>query len=295
MRSLSRLTLPDVLPGSVALIQGSFRGSLVLIGPPGSGKSVYCKQFLCNAVESGDSGVYFSTSESVAKVEEGMALLGFDVDRFLKSGLLHLVDIQPTIGDRPTRRKRSGISGWLRGPDDTQSSLVDVEGVFEDALTGLGKPAVVLDSLTTLLLRSNESELLRIVQSLLARLKSLGAFSIFSLTSGNYSEHFVDVLRSLFDGVLELKVDESSGGLKRLLRVFSLKGTQHTTDWVRFSISDRGISIEEPLKTRCAMCSRPLGAEPFTFEVSGEMLHFDSRDCLLTYRKLKGVHGDIFR
>ncbi len=288
------MTLPDVLPGSAALIQGSFRGSLILIGSPGSGKSVYCKQFLCNAVESGDSGVYFSTGESVAKVEEGMALLGFDVDRFLKSGLLHLVDLQPTVGDRPTRHKRSGISGWLRGPDDIQPSL-NVEGVIEEALTGLSKPAVVLDSLTTLLLRSSESELLKLVQSLLARSKRVSAFSIFSLTSGNYSEHFVNVLRSLFDGVLELKVDESSGGLKRLLRVFSLKGTQHTTDWVRFSISDRGITIEEQLKTRCAMCSRPLGAELFTFEVSGEMLHFDSRDCLITYRKLKGVHGDIFR
>ncbi len=45
----------------------------------------------------------------------------------------------------------------------------------------------------------------------------------------------------------------------------------------------------------CAMCSKPVGAQPFTFEVSGEMLHFDSRDCLITYRKLKGVHGDVFR
>ncbi len=287
------MILPEAFPGSSTLIQGSFRGSLILIGPPGSGKSIYCKQFLCNAVQSGDPGIYISTGESVAKVEEGMALLGFDVDRFLKSGLLHLVDLQPIVSEKPARTK-FGISGWLKGPNSTQPVL-DIERVIEDAVTGLGKPAVVLDSLTTLLLRTPESELLRLVQSLLVRLKRLGASSIFSLTSGNYSEHFVNVLRSLFDGVLELKVDESTGGLKRLLRIFSLKGTQHTSDWVRFSISDRGISIEEQLKTRCAMCSKPVGAEPFTFEVSGEMLHFDSRDCLITYRKLKSVHGDVFR
>ncbi len=245
-------------------------------------------------MEAGDPGVYASADEAVSKVEEGMALLGFDVAKLLKGWRLRIVDLQPIIAEKVGEKSQIGIKGWLRGPS-RKEPLQGVSRAVEDSVIGLAKPALVLDSLTTLLLRSSEEDVLHLVQGLLARLRLVDAFSIFSITSGNYSERFGNVLRSFFDGVLELKLDESSGGLKRLLRVFSLKGAHHSLDWVRFSVSDRGMVVEEPLKARCSWCSRPIGAVPVTYEISGELLYFDTKDCLITYRKLKSVHGDIFR
>ncbi len=289
----SGLTLREAFPGASTLVQGPFRGSLILIGPPGSGKSIFCKQFLCGLLEAGDPGVYASTGENAGKVEEGMALLGFNTAKFRSNGLLHIIDLHSITSEKRGHEKQLGISGWLKGPHGSHYVL-EVERAMEDAVVGLAKPGVVLDSLSALLLHSSEAELLQLVQSLLARLKLSGAFPLFSLTSGNYSDQFSNAVRLLFDGVLELKVDESTGGVNRLFRVFSLKGTRHTTEWLPFTISDHGIVMEETLKTRCAMCSKPVGSQPIKYEMSGQTVYFDNRECFANYRKLKSVYGDAF-
>ena len=58
--------------------------------------------------------------------------------------------------------------------------------------------------------------------------------------------------------------------------------------------AERQIAPGEGPDRRCAWCSRPLGAEKIPYEVSGEVVYFDTQDCLVTYRKLKGVYGELF-
>lgn len=284
------MTASENLPGSSVLIQGPFYGSLVLIGPPGSGKSVYCQQFLGGAVESGSPGVYAFTDDPLARVQEGLALLGFDVDRLAKSGGLRFLDLRSVTEEKPDQ---IGIRGWLKGPSG-KHPLAEVANRIEGSLANLDRPILVVDTMTTLLLRSGEEEFLRFLEALLAQLKTAAVMSLFSLTPSGHSEKATSLIRSLFDGVLELKLDESTGSMRRLLRVFSLKGTPHKSDWLSFSISNEGLTVEEPLQARCALCSRPIGIEPIKYEVSGQVMYFDSRECFTNYRKLKSVYGDTF-
>ncbi len=286
--------MPEVFPGSSTLVQGSFRGSLILIGPPGTGKSIFCKQFLGNAAEGGGLAVYVCIEEPARKVRDDLALLGFDVARREKTGLLKIVELHSIISGTEAHRREIGISGWIKG-HQKEEPLAEVHRALEALVVGVDRPTLVLDSLSTIFLERDEKAILKLIQDLLATLNSLDALSLFSLTLGSQDERTVNVLRSLFDGVLELKVEEIDGGTRRMLRVFSLKGVKHRADWVRFSISDKGVSIEEPLKARCAWCSEPLGNEPLSLEIGGEVMYFDRRDCLVTYRKLKSVHGDVFR
>jgi len=286
------LTVSDALPGSSVLIQGPFHGSLVLIGPPGSGKSVYCKQFLARAIENGITGVYVSTESSIAKVQEGLALLDFDVDKQIKTGGLRILDLRSVI-EGPVG-EGAGIRGWLRGPSG-KGPLAEVARRIEDSVGDLNSPALVVDTITALLLRSNEEEFIPFLRSLLDHLKAGGVMSLFSLTLGGHTEKFTTMMRSQFDGVLELKLDESTGSMRRLLRVFSLKGAPHKSDWLTFSISNEGLAIEEPVQqTRCALCSRPIGSDPIKYEETGQVVYFDNRECFNNYRKLKSVYGDTF-
>ena len=282
----------ESLPGSSVLIEGPFHGSLVLIGPPGSGKSVYCKQFLGKAVENGSVGIYATTDSSTAKVQEGLALLGFDVEKQVKTGGLRFLDLRSVVEEKPAERQ-IGIRSWLRGPSG-KGPLAQVAQRIEDSVSNLESPILVVDTMTSLLLHSNEEEFLPFLQLLLDQLKTKRVMSLFSLTLGGHSEKFTTMTRSMFDGVLELKVDESSGSMRRLLRVFSLKGTPHKSNWLSFSITDRGLAIEEPSETRCALCSKPVGDEPIKYEMPGQTVYFDNRDCFTNYRKLKSVYGDTF-
>ncbi len=286
--------MPEVFPGASTLVQGSFRGSLILIGPPGTGKSIFCKQFLGNAAERGSLAVYASTEESVDKVRDDLALLGFDVAQRQRTGFLKIVALRSIISGTEAHKREIGISGWIKG-HQKEETLAGVRRALEASIIGVDRPTLVVDSLSTMFLERDETPVLKLVQDLLATLKSLDALSLFSLNLGSHDDRTVNVLRSLFDGVLEIKVEEIEGGTERRLRVFSLKGVNHSADWVRFSISDRGVSIEGPLKASCAWCSQPLGHEPLSLEIGGEVMYFDRRECLVTYRKLKSVHGDVFR
>lgn len=45
---------------------------------------------------------------------------------------------------------------------------------------------------------------------------------------------------------------------------------------------------------RCAWCAKPILVEPIEHQTLGEVMYFDTRNCLTTYRKLHSVYGDTF-
>jgi len=58
---------------------------------------------------------------------------------------------------------------------------------------------------------------------------------------------------------------------------------------------EREIVTRDETKATCAWCLKPLDNRKISLEVSGELVYFDSQDCLITYRKFKGVYGETFR
>ena len=83
----------DVFPGSSRLVEGSLPPeSLLLLGPSGVGKSVFCKQFVYNGLARQESCVYVSTDESPSEIEASMKHFGFDIESYKKKGLFRIID-----------------------------------------------------------------------------------------------------------------------------------------------------------------------------------------------------------
>ena len=91
-----------------------------------------------------------------------------------------------------------------------------------------------------------------------------------------------------------MKLDETDDSIKRLLRIFSLKGVRHKTNWVPFQITNNGIVINSESKIRCSLCSKPIDWEPIYETIEGKKIPFDSQDCINTYKKFKSVYGSSF-
>jgi hypothetical protein len=91
-----------------------------------------------------------------------------------------------------------------------------------------------------------------------------------------------------------MKVDDSDKQIKRLLRVFSLKGMRHRTSWTQFKINDEGIKLLSDTDLRCILCSKLIDWEPIVKTIDGKKLHFDSPECVDTYMKYKSVYGSSF-
>jgi hypothetical protein len=104
----------------------------------------------------------------------------------------------------------------------------------------------------------------------------------------------MNLLRIRFDGIIEMKIDESGSDIKRLLRIFSLKGARHSTEWTPFEITDRGIVMKRDIDTRCSLCGKLIDVMPIIERIDGKTYWFDTDECVTTYQKFKTLYGPYF-
>src|SRR2546429_4486935 len=85
--------------------------------------------------------------------------------------------------------------------------------------------------------------LFRSMKSHLARMKKHGNIGAYAIELGIHSNSFYNEVRSSFDGVIDMKLDEMDGELRRFVRVYSYRGA-HETKWFRLLIGpDRSVKI----------------------------------------------------
>jgi KaiC/GvpD/RAD55 family RecA-like ATPase len=282
------MTQSDVFPGSSRLVEGAPPSSaLLLIGQSGVGKTIFCKQFLYNGLVKDEPCIYVATDESPAEISRSMKRFGFNVQSQEEKGMFRIVDCYSWKlgGTSPSEYA-------VNNPGD----LAVVMGAIEKATRDLKNIRLVLDSITglTSICNHNAIYISKFLQIAVAKIKTAGGSAIFTVAPEAHDQQFMSFLREAFDGTLEMKEDESGKEIKRLLRVFSLKGAKHKTSWSPFEITDHGIIVKSDVELRCMMCSRLIEWEPHVEVIGGKEYTFDSPSCAVTYRKLKSLYGEHF-
>jgi KaiC/GvpD/RAD55 family RecA-like ATPase len=277
----------DVFPGSTKLVKGAVPpSSLLLIGPSGVGKTIFCKQFLHIGLAKGETCVYVSTNEHPITIESSMKSFGFDTEPFKEKGSFRIVDCYSWKTGTASPCEYSVVN-----PD-----LATVSMAIEKAIRGANKVRLAFDSITglTSVCSYNTVYFSKFLQVTAAKIKALDGNAIFVAAPEAHDQQFISNLREVFDGTLEMKEDESGKEIKRLLRIFSLKGAGHKTQWTPFEITEKGIIVKSEVEFRCVMCSRVIEDEPIFEVVNGNKYSFDSAECVSTYRKLKALYGESF-
>ncbi len=78
---------------------------------------------------------------------------------------------------------------------------------------------VVVDSLTHLLTLFAEDAVLKFINELSFLLRDVEAMAIFTLTSPLSNEYLINALSSIFDGIIEMKIEDHNGSLTRSIRL----------------------------------------------------------------------------
>lgn len=278
----------EVFPGSTKLVEGVLPpSSFLLIGPSGVGKTIFCKQFLYNGLSKGEPCVYVATNEPPLQIQNSMKSFGFETDSYKLKGMFRIVDCYSW------RTGGASSTEWaVTNPGD----LAVISMTIENALRGLSNVRLVFDSITglTSICSYNPTFFSKFLQIVTARIRSLNGYAIFVIAPEAHDQQFISYMRQIFDATLEMKEDDSENEIKRLLRLFSLKGAAHKTHWTPFDITDHGIVVRNEVETRCLMCSRLIEDESYIEMIEGNKLSFDSVDCLTTYKKLKSIYGKDF-
>jgi KaiC/GvpD/RAD55 family RecA-like ATPase len=208
------------------------------MGPPGSGRSVLCKQYAYEFLKEGRKVIYMSTERSSADIVERMLGHGWDVRPYLRSSL-RLVDMYSWLEDGNQNYVETP-SGSRLCPINTTDMQLSMTKFYEEL--GAGWNVVIFDSLSTLIGMIGEERALRLIPSVAAKIRQHGS-AVVSMTSGIHSESTLAQLHSLFDLVVEMRI-EAGEHLNRELRIAKYTLGSHPDGWISFHMLDQGISLD---------------------------------------------------
>ncbi|MEP0824643.1 MAG: hypothetical protein HRF40_04090 [Nitrososphaera sp.] len=249
-------------------IPSSLKGTILVYGPPGIGKTTYCREFIEDGLRRGEPCIFVSGGLG----RDELQALFPDVD----GDLLELVDMHTIFSAA-----------------DAPGQLISI---LEESIASLKKrrrtlPAaarLVIDSLTHLLILVEERELLRLVMNLTLLVKDIEARAVLTLST--FDENFLAKLGPLVDGAIELKVEESAGAVIRRARMPFFKGIHHSRDWINFEITKDGrlaFSKASASPPTCVLCGKEIAGMPL---IESNFI-FDRQVCIDTYMKLRSAYG----
>lgn len=205
---------------------GYTRGSTILAsGTAGTGKTSLAAAFALATCKRGDRCLYLSYEESAGQLIQNMRSIGFNLEPWVKNGLLKIVATRPsTMG--------------------LEQHLLDLYKTLEDF-----KPkAVILDPLTSLIGEGDQREIRSMITRMIDLLKSrfiTGFFtSLVSSAAQNDTSGEIGV-SSLIDTWLVVRELEEDAGKKRIRGLFIVKsrGTSHSSDIYKLDMSDYGLKL----------------------------------------------------
>lgn len=217
----------ELFPGASLTVNGKPKpGFWLLIGPPKVGKNLFCKRFICDRLLEGTPCIYILTNQYPGDFISEILSENPSLENTLEENL-QIVDCYSwRIG------KRGKLS--LSDPANLNELSMLIQKAEEEIRKKNGY-AVTLHSISTLALEAGPAATVKFLQILTGRLKRNGGFGPFTLEEGIHHESFVNTLRFIFDGILEMRFKEEIGKIKRMFRVFSLPKVNFNTEWIEIS------------------------------------------------------------
>jgi KaiC/GvpD/RAD55 family RecA-like ATPase len=196
-------------------------------GPPGVGKFEFLLDLARTWVDAGERVVFVSLDLSPAEVRVRGLALGLrmeeaEPDRFL------FVDGYSANGPAPTEPRTDRRTF-------TVSSYANLEGIgmtLQKAAVEVGPPARILFyTLSTLFLHNSSPAIAKFLQIITSRVKTSLGFIAYAVHEGVHEPTTMSLLRSLTDGVVELRFTPA---MEREVRVHHLRGRWVDPGWRPF-------------------------------------------------------------
>jgi predicted hydrocarbon binding protein/KaiC/GvpD/RAD55 family RecA-like ATPase len=177
------------------------RKSILLVGPPGAGKSVFCEQAVLQSLAMDRPIIYVTTELGASEVEKVLKEKGLGE---IEPGLLNFIDAyNETVGlpvsDRPDT---------VRADCSNLSSLGIAISKLQDRIGKKGA-LLVFDSLTSPYLLSGP-EVVRFMRLTLSRFAGEGNSVLACFDEGSGKEEDLVAMMSLSSGVIKMEVENGS-------------------------------------------------------------------------------------
>ena len=238
------------IPGLDKMLQGGFpEGRMILVtGGPGTGKTIFCSQFLQHGAAKGEKTVYISLDETKTHFTEEMLTFGWDFKKLEQDNRFKFIDAS-SVRRIPEQAKVGTIP--VEGKELARTRLMDeiittfngsrskgIERMFAD----FGAQRVVLDSVSGLTFRFPEAWQKR--QAILDIMEALNNSEATCLITSEAvtigEERQVQPEEYLSQGVVQL---QTLGTGERAVRILKMRGTEVDSVPRPYKIGETGIEV----------------------------------------------------
>ena len=220
--------------------------TILVVGSPGSGKTILAIQFLRAGAEAGERSIYITFDERPEQVKENVSGLGWDLDKAESEGKILFVDATPfrRIGVSSLTQYKGQTDLHLQGvmPEVTLGALVETVKRLaeEEAVTRLA-----VDPITSLSVRYHSPiKRRRAMLALFDALSSIGGTCLVTseMRASMLSREF-QLEEFLSQGVVILRTTIHEGNVIRAVQVEKMRGIAHDTQVRPYIIGQNGIEV----------------------------------------------------
>ena len=203
--------------------------SLLVSGPPGVGKFEWMAGLVRAALEGGEKVVFVTLDMNPREVRDRAKAIGLDLARYEGTSLVFVDSYSASATEKPEEpvgRKVYAVSSY--------SNLEGLGMAISRAASDLKPPVrIVFYSISTLFLHNSPQAIAKFFQIVTNRVKTSMGFIAYAVHDGVHDALTMNLLRSLVDGVVELRFTES---MEREVRLHHLRGTTVTPRWQPFPL-----------------------------------------------------------
>lgn len=214
------------VPGFDRLVQGGFKEKNInlIVGGPGSGKTIFAVMFLLEGLKRGEPGIYVTFEEKKEKLYEDMRSLGWDLESYEKKGLFTYLEYTP---------------------EQVKKVLIEGGGAIDSIVTKLKAKRMVIDSVTSFSLLYKEE--LAKKEAALALFEMIDRWDCTAvLTSQDTSMNGVEISAALefeVDSIIILYHEKRDGVRRRGLEILKMRGTKTPDTTFALKMDKKGLSI----------------------------------------------------
>jgi KaiC/GvpD/RAD55 family RecA-like ATPase len=226
---MSGKRVPTGVPELDVLIEGGLREgkTYLVLGQPGTGKSILCLQFLVRGLMEKEKCLYVAIDEKPADVIDQATSLGWDLAPFIESKEFLILDASAYFGARAVDAAKG----------------VDVQRVTADLnayIARMGATRVVIDPVGPLLTSRNADQPRQLIYALQANTSTTNLLTTYSA-----DKQLRGVEEYLVAGTIVLDMELVNGRYKRKLTIEKMRSTALQPAQYPFSIvADRGIVLQ---------------------------------------------------
>jgi len=182
------------------------KSMILLVGPPGSGKSTFCQQAILQSLAADKPVIYVTTEYDPAEAAKNLRGIGLGE---IEQGLLNFVDVYTeTVGVSVTDRSDTVYA------DCNNLSSIDIAISKLESKINKKSVLLVFDSLTSPYL-FNSTEILRFIRQTLSRFAAKGNAVLTCIDEGCGKSEDLVAMMSFSSGVVRMETEEN----KRLFHV----------------------------------------------------------------------------